>query len=154
MDPTVVEQLARTTVEVFETMVFKTAVRQAVTEDLPTSSGPHVAATVAFAGERTGLVAFHCTPDTARSIAGSMLGIPASDVGHEIADAMGELANMIAGGLRLKMKSDGVDVAISIPTVITGSDFRTRYVTPVDRVVCPFRLDHDATVSVELILNP
>ena len=153
MDPTVVEQLVKTTEEVFETMIFRTAGRLPQAADVAPAAGPHVVATVAFAGQCTGLVSFHSTEETARDIAASMLGIPSSEIRGEMTDALGEVANMIAGGLRLKLKSKGIDVAIAIPTVITGSDFRTRYVTPVDRVVCPFRLDHDARVFVELILN-
>jgi hypothetical protein len=40
-----------------------------------------------------------------------------------------------------------------VPTVITGRDFHTRYVTPVRRVLCPFRMEDGGTIFVELIVN-
>ena len=57
-----------------------------------------VVGTVGFAGSSTGLVAFHGTLDAARDIASAMLGHAGrtSDRGG-MADAIGEITNMIAG---------------------------------------------------------
>jgi chemotaxis protein CheX len=153
MDETVIPHLVKATQEVFETMVFKSLEPGDPVHGLAATTEATVVASIGFAGQRSGLIAFHSSADTAKEIAGSMLGIPAADVDGEMADAMGEVANMIAGGFRLKLKGDGTDVAISVPTVITGSDFHTRYVTPVTRVLCPFRFDGGSTVFVELIVN-
>jgi chemotaxis protein CheX len=153
MDQTVIPHIVKATQEVFETMVFKSLEPGEPIEGLSAKTAANVVASVGFAGQRSGLVAFHSSSETAREIAGAMLGMPAEEVDGDMADAMGEIANMIAGGFRLKLKSDGLDVAISVPTVITGSDFHTKYVTPVTRVLCPFRVGGGPTVFVELIVN-
>ena len=153
MHERVIPHLLKATREVFETMVFIPLQPERPVHGMETETAAHVVASVAFAGERSGLVAFHAETDTARQIAGAMLGMPATDVDGEMTDAMGEVANMIAGGFRLALKSTGTDVAIAVPTVITGSDFRTKYVTPVTRVLCPFRLENGGRVFVELIVN-
>jgi chemotaxis protein CheX len=153
MDQSVIPHIVRATQEVFETMIFKSLEPGQPIEGMTASTASNVVASVGFAGARSGLVSFHASVPSAKAIAGSMLGIPAAEVDGEMADAMGEVANMIAGGLRLKLKAEGTDVAISVPTVITGSDFHTTYVTPVTRVLCPFRMDDGATVFVELIVN-
>jgi chemotaxis protein CheX len=153
MDQTVIPHIVKATQEVFETMVFKSLEPGEPIEGLSAKTAANVVASVGFAGQRSGLVAFHSSSETAREIAGAMLGMPAEEVDGDMADAMGEIANMIAGGFRLKLKSDGLDVAISVPTVITGSDFHTKYVTPVTRVLCPFRVGGGSTVFVELIVN-
>jgi chemotaxis protein CheX len=153
MDQRVIPHLVKATQEVFETMVFKSLQPGAPVEGLAAATGANVVASVGFAGAQSGLVAFHSSTETAKEIAGAMLGISAAEVDGEMADAMGEVANMIAGGFRLKLKSDGTDVGITVPTVITGSDFRTKYVTPVTRVLCPFQLEGCSTVYVELIVN-
>ena len=62
-----------------------------------------VVATVAFAGHRRGLVSIHSSIDAARSIACAMLGIPEEEITGEIPDAMGEVANMVAGTFRNKL---------------------------------------------------
>jgi CheY-specific phosphatase CheX len=58
---------------------------------------------------------------------------------------------MIAGSLRTKMTDAGHPWAISIPTVTIGSDFYTRYVSNVSRVLLPFRME-DEEICVELIM--
>jgi chemotaxis protein CheX len=153
MDETVIPHLVKATREVFDTMVFIGLDAQAPVHGFDVETAASVVASVAFAGQRSGLVAFHTEMQTAKQIAGAMLGIPPADVDGEMADAMGEMANMIAGGFRLALKASGTDVAIAVPTVITGSDFHTKYVTPVTRVLCPFRIDGGGTVFVELIVN-
>jgi chemotaxis protein CheX len=70
----------------------------------------------------------------------------------EIADAIGEITNMIAGSFRTRMATDGDAWAISIPTVTMGSDF---YMTPLSdgrRTMLPFRMgDHE--IFVELVIT-
>lgn len=153
MDETVIPHLVKATREVFDTMVFIALEAEAPVHGLAADTAASVVASVPFAGERSGLVAFHATTDTAKQIAGSMLGMPAAEVDGEMTDAMGEVANMIAGGFRLALKSSGTDVAIAVPTVITGTDFHTKYITPVTRVLCPFHLEGGGRIFVELIVN-
>lgn len=153
MDEKWIGYLQKATREVFDTMIFIGVEPDTPLHGLATETAAHVVASVPFAGESSGLVAFHTAIETAKQLAGSMLGMAPAEVDGEMTDAMGEIANMIAGGFRLALKSSGIDLAISVPTVITGSDFRTRYVTPVTRVLCPFRLENGGTVYVELIVN-
>ena len=47
--------------------------------------------------------------------------LPAGD----IADALGELANMVAGGAKAQLSSQrNEDISITLPTVVTGSDYK------------------------------
>lgn len=153
MNPTFISHLVGATEDVFATMVFKPITPEAPLEGLAASTGANVVATVAFAGQCSGVVGFHSSVESAKAIAGAMLGMPASEVDGEMPDAIGEIANMIAGGFRLKLTGEGLSCAISVPTVITGSDFRTKYITPVERVLCPFQFDGEGRVFVELILT-
>lgn len=56
-----------------------------------------------------------------------------------MADAVGEMTNMIAGGFRTKMAIDGGNWTISVPTVTIGSNLCTKFVSDVRRVLCPFK---------------
>ena len=109
-------------------------------------------ATVSFAGSASGVVAFYSTVAAACEIAGAMLGMAPEDVNGDMPDAMGEVTNMIAGNLRTKMTDAGHPWAISIPTVTVGSDFYTKYVSDVRRILCPFKMD-EHEVFVELIIS-
>jgi len=144
--------LMTSTEEVFETMMFKSLTRLPAAEAGAERKGPHVVATVAFAGHRRGLVAIHSSIDAARSIAGAMLGIAIEDLNGEVPDAMGEVANMVAGTFRNKLAAFEPASAIAVPTVTMGSDFATTYLSAVRRARCPFDLEGQP-LAVELILT-
>jgi chemotaxis protein CheX len=149
---TMIKNLVRATHEVFETMVFLPVAERTPIAGDALRPKSNVVAIVGFAGQVSGLVAFYGTKDAANTITGNMLGIPPASVNGEMPDAIGELANMIAGSFRSKMVESGIACAISIPTVTTGSDFYTRYVTDVQRVLCPFQMETNE-VFVELIVT-
>lgn len=145
--------LIAATQEVFETMVFRSVGSKTPIFGEALRPRSNVVGTVGFTGERCGLVAFYSTTETAREIAGAMLGIPAADVNGEMPDAIGEITNMIAGTFRTKMAAHGHPWAISVPTVTVGSDFYTKYVSDVRRALCPFSMDGAHEIFVELILT-
>ena len=147
-----IETLVSAIQEVFETMVFcPVAVQPVMTGDHagPTSG---IVASVGFAGQQCGVVAFYSGTDAAGRIAGAMLGLPPAEVTGEMPDAIGEMANMIAGTFRTKMAAYNQAWAISVPTVTIGSDFQTRYGSAVSRAVVPFEIDGHG-LFVELVLH-
>jgi chemotaxis protein CheX len=144
--------LVESTQEVFDTMVFQPLASLTPIEGDVARPSSNVVGTVAFAGERCGIVLFYSSSETANSITGAMLGIPASDVNGEMPDAIGEVTNMIAGTFRTKMAANGPRWAISIPTVTIGT-FYTKYMSDVQRVLCPFTMSSGEEVFVELILT-
>lgn len=143
--------LKSSTEEVFETMVFKPLVARAA-EPVDGPCGTSVVAAVAFAGHRCGMVTFTSSLTAAKAITGAMLGMPENDLVAEVPDAIGEVANMIAGTFRNKLAAMEPASAISVPAVTIGSDFHTQYGAHVRRAVCPFEMD-GLPVAVELILT-
>ncbi len=140
--------LVTATEEVFETMVFKPLVR------VPPAAGPRqsgVVASVAFAGHRRGMVSIHSSLAAARDITGAMLGMPCETVNGEMPDAMGEVANMVAGTFRNKLAAVEPASDIAVPMVTIGSDFTTKYSHAVRRAECAFEMEGHC-VSVDLIL--
>ncbi len=139
-------------IEFIRTMVFRHV--DAGTPDggeIP-HAGPSVVATVAFAGHRRGLVSIHASAETAREIAGAMLGVAPTAVHGQMPDTFGEVANMVAGMLRTRMAAVEPAWVIAVPTVTIGTDFSTRYVTAVTRVAVPFSME-GRRIHVELILT-
>jgi chemotaxis protein CheX len=47
-----------------------------------------------------------------------MLGIQQKEINADVADAVGELTNMIAGAAKAQL--DHLEMSVSLPTVITG----------------------------------
>jgi chemotaxis protein CheX len=150
--PDMILQLVEATRQVFATMVCRTLEHTTPVEGHALRPRSNVVGIVGFGGSISGLIAFYSTLDAAQAIVGAMLGVEPAQVNGEMPDAIGEVTNMIAGGFRLRMAERGETLAISIPSVIVGSDFYTRFASDVRRVMCPFRMD-DKEVCVELILT-
>jgi len=148
-----IDELTAATRDVFKTMVFQEVVASSPIAGDALRPGANVVGTVAFAGKTSGLVVFYSTLDAATQITASMLGIEPGTVNGELPDAIGELTNMIAGSFRTRMAHvRGETWAISVPTVTVGSDFYTKFVSDVQRVLCPFKMN-TAELFVELIVT-
>ena len=77
-----------------------------------------VSAVIGFSGDAAGSVAV-CYPfASASKIATSFAGIEITPDHSDFGDALGELANMIAGGAKAKL--DGLSINISLPSVVIG----------------------------------
>jgi chemotaxis protein CheX len=149
--PNLLTGLATAAEEVFTTMVFRPLVRVPATSDRPGGHESGVVASVAFAGHRRGIVSIHSSIEAAREIAGSMLGIPGEFLNGEVADAMGEVANMVAGTFRNKLAAVEPRSEIAVPTVTVGSDFTMKYSQTVRWSQCAFEMKGHQ-VSVDLVL--
>ena len=153
IDAQFVDELVAATRDVFKTMVFHEV--DAASPLMGEARRPNAngVGTVAFAGETSGLVVFYSGTEGAIRITAAMLGIDLGSVNGELPDAIGELTNMIAGSFRTRMAHlRGESWAISVPTVTIGSDFYTKYVSDVQRVLCPFRMG-SSELFVELIVT-
>jgi chemotaxis protein CheX len=153
IDTLFIDELTAATRDVFKTMVFQEVEAASPVPGDALKPGANVVSTVAFAGKTAGLVVFYSTLDAAQMITASMLGIDQANVNGELHDAIGELTNMIAGSFRTRVAhARGETWAISVPTVTVGSDFYTKYVSDVQRVLCPFRMNK-TELYVELIVT-
>jgi chemotaxis protein CheX len=79
---------------------------------------------IGIAGEWTGGVAVHCSAELARALAARMLMTDdaASLSEDDVRDAMGEVCNMVAGGLKTRCQGVGVDFNISVPVIILAGE--------------------------------
>jgi len=82
-----------------------------------------ITAMVGLAGQVCGLLSLRCDQKSAVLMASKMLGLEPDKVGPEMADAIGEVCNMIAGNFKNKIAGMGDGCMLSVPTVITGTDY-------------------------------
>jgi chemotaxis protein CheX len=86
---------------------------------------PGLSAIVGFGGKISGYVAIHLSPACACTLASNLLGMSFSEMDDIVADAMGEMVNMLAGGLK-KFASQNEDLfKISVPSIVYGMDYST-----------------------------
>ncbi len=81
-------------------------------------------AMVGFAGQLCGCFRLRSSRQSAAVMACKMLGAQLSHDDPQIWDAVGEMANMIAGNFKNKIVGLENRCMLSLPTVITGSDYK------------------------------
>jgi chemotaxis protein CheX len=69
------------------------------------------------------------------------LGLEVESIDEDVIDALGELANMVAGSIKPLMAKDGVDVELSLPSVIYGSEYSMTTLADSEILAVPFELD-------------
>ncbi len=114
--------LETATREVFELMVGCSLTVPATSEETTLD----VTAMVGLAGQLCGVLSVRCDGKAAALITSKMLGVAVDKVGPEVADAIGEVCNMVAGNFKNKISGLAEGCMLSPPTVITGSDYTMR----------------------------
>ncbi len=104
---------------------------------LKTSDKPaaDVSGVIGFSGDAAGSVVLHFEFDVASKIASAFAGMELNQESEDFADAIGELANMVAGGAKAQFK--GLNISISLPNVIVGKDHNVSASKSSPRLVVP-----------------
>ena len=89
---------------------------------------------IGFSGQLTGAVTVGFTMAAAEKIVEAFTGSKAEPTSANFADAIGELANMIAGSAKSKL---GLDARITVPTVIIGDRCQMAALSGVPCLVVP-----------------
>lgn len=92
-----------------------------------TSSGSaleHVAAIVGFVGVMRGACVLRVGEAGARRMTGCMLGTEEEQMDFTVADAVGEVCNMVAGGWKGQVAELSAGCLLSVPAVISGKQHR------------------------------
>lgn len=66
-----------------------------------------VSGMVGMAGLYTGILAIHCPQSFALRITSNMLGMEVDEVGEDVNDALGEIANMLGGHVKMVLSKGG-----------------------------------------------
>jgi chemotaxis protein CheX len=84
---------------------------------------PSISSIVGFTGRLSGMLGMHFSTAMACEVASGLLGMPAVQVDENVRDAIGELTNMLAGGLKKQLSSTDNMFKISIPTIVSGLEY-------------------------------
>jgi chemotaxis protein CheX len=128
--------------EVFSTMVgMEDLLHLPVVIDPETHFENCVTAMIGLAGAYSGIVIVHTPTPLALQITSSMLGMDVEEMNEDVSDALGEIANMIAGSFKQHLSSCGADTRISTPSVVTGSDYDVSAGTAQNSITLRFLTD-------------
>ncbi len=117
-------ELIQAVQEVFQTMIFIDVQFLADAGDPIWPPEKQFTAMIGLGGEESGLIYFHCDESFAFRSTNAMLGMDVGDDKASVVDAMGEVANMIGGSFKNKVKAFE-NYRLSLPSVIYGKDYKT-----------------------------
>jgi chemotaxis protein CheX len=106
------------------------------TESVPVEEAETITAVVGFGGLLSGACVFRSGASAALVIAEKLTGMEFSEIDDMVKDAIGEVCNMLAGAWKGRIPDLSANCGLSIPAVITGSNYRIHVQAP------EFRLHH------------
>ncbi len=132
------EYITAATLEVFAAMIFIEITPGVPLTDPDDAIESNLTSMIGLAGDLRGVLAVHCPEATAKGITGAMLGMDIDAIDEDVKDAIGEIANMVAGGLKTALLSEGMETELAIPTTAVGKSIRTSGLAGAPRFIIPF----------------
>ncbi len=144
--------IATATHEVFETMLGVTL--EVTSEVAADDEAPGVVALIGLTGTWAGSGTISCSPVAANLVARRMLMLESESsatIDDDTLDAVAELTNMVIGNVKHLLADEFGDMAISIPTVVYGRNFRFKKLTGMTQGCVTFRFE-DCYFEVKVAL--
>lgn len=135
--------------EVFQ-MMLGTACN--LTEQQPAEESETITAVVGFGGLLSGACVFRSGATAALEIASRMTGMEFDEIDDTVKDAIGEVCNMLAGAWKGRVPDLSANCGLSIPAVITGSNYNIHVQAPEFRLHHNYRFDQSG-FSVTIICD-
>jgi chemotaxis protein CheX len=111
-----------------------------------------VTAVVGFGGLLSGACVFTCGSSAAMKVAAHMTGMEFEEVDDTVKDGIGEICNMLAGAWKGKVPELAANCGLSVPAVITGSDYKLRVQAPEFQLQHIYRFE-DASFAVTIVCD-
>jgi len=141
------------TLEIFDSMLMVTVEPGAVQPADSRSWSDAVSGIIGMAGGHKGILAIHAPNQVAMEITSTFLGLEVEDVNEDVKDAIGEMANMLAGSVKSCFNGQGEEIKLSIPTAVCGADYKVECATDAEGVMVPFSMPAGGEFAVELRLQ-
>ncbi len=126
--------------DLFSTMLGCQAKRGDIALAKPGGALQEITALIGLSGRARGTVALSFPEPTALAMVGRLLGVEMDTVDETIADALGEMVNIVAGGAKAKLANEngGSPIDLSLPNVIQGSNYCVDYPSHTTWLDVPF----------------
>jgi chemotaxis protein CheX len=151
-----IRDLLKTSVsDVFMT-IFNLEVQEAPLAASGTEGRPLVAGSVGFVGDLNGIVYVYVTQSYARTLASRMLGMAEAELeGDEMVnDVMGELTNIIVGGVKSRLCDSGNPCVLTIPSIVRGKNISAEPACAAEGRIFAVTCDNEQVVVEILMKQP
>ena len=108
-----------------------------------TRSTADVTGVMGFTGDRRGTMAFSMSAEGALTVYGRLMGENVSSLSPEVADAMGELTNIISGQARKELEKESLHLLAHVPLIFVGRNVEISLVTRGTIMTIPFTFTVD-----------
>ncbi len=147
------ESICQAVEEIFSSMIFMEIT--STTETIPSPADEKMlSGVIGFAGELQGTILLHMPQSVALSITNAFLELELEEINSEVTDAIGELANMVAGGVKYLLPDHGQNIQLSIPSVISGKGYTCEATGNHSRILVGFELPSGRFVTEMLLRSP
>jgi len=126
--------------DVFSTMLMVDLESEDVVMQKKVDIQSNITSMIGLGGGLKGLLAVHCPSSVAKEVTSSFLGMDVEAIDDDVKDAIGEIANMVAGNLKISFANIDVSAELAIPTTIVGDSFYVSGIADSTRVVVPFMM--------------
>lgn len=144
------QEIIAATQEVFSAMLMIDVTGEDVSDSGRSIIESNMTSMIGLGGGVRGILAVHCPAEVAKAITGAFLGMEIEELDEDVKDAIGEIANMVAGNLKIAYANVGVNVELAIPTSVIGRSFRLSGIGGAIRHYVAFQLE-SGTFWVELM---
>ncbi|SHJ06673.1 chemotaxis protein CheX [Malonomonas rubra DSM 5091] len=135
------KKIIHTTEEIFNTMIFMEISSGQVLTEGQEVLDCHVSSMIGLSGDFNSMLSIHCPGNIGRAITSEMLGMDVEEIDEDVKDTLGEIANMVAGGLKESFAAEDINLELSIPTTVSGKSYTVSSPTKSNRVIIPFKLE-------------
>ncbi len=97
-----------------------------------------ISATISLTGNLMGTIFLSFDKETACLVTNAMLEEDFSDLNDNVKYTIAEIINIITGGVKAILEEEGIIASLSLPGVITGSDYNITYPKDMNLINIPF----------------
>ena len=141
----------RAVVNTFQTMFGAEAHRGELTLGDPRRRTHPISGIIGLSGRASGTVVINLSREVALRAASVLLLETKTDVDDDVCDAVGELANLVAGQAKTELAE--FHLSVSMPSVVIGEGHEIRFPTCAPPVCVPFTTDF-GPLLLEVGLEP
>lgn len=134
-------ELSAGTRDVFSTMLMMELEEGEIVENREVEMDSNLTSMIGLGGDLQGMLAVHCPAAVAKSITGAFLGMEVEELDDDVKDAIGEIANMVAGNLKVSCSEKDINVELAIPATVVGDRFSISGSSEAHRVNVSLNMD-------------
>ncbi len=137
--------------EIFETMIFVNLEETDETEEI--IEGDSILGSITFKGGIEGCLVICCSTPCAQTIAVNMLAMePNAELSEaEINDAIGEVTNMVMGGVKSRILEAAGNLEVSIPMVTTGRGLQNSLGDGAIKTLVKVKFENEYTAELSML---